>query len=148
MEWLLGGGLAASVAGLIYMGVTIARQSSRTREDLKLMRQTAERLADREHTLSQYKQAVATLENSFAEKQQELETERNARWEVEKAFADLQRVLSSDLPRDRLADYLRSTLRRLSEVPKVSGTRAARGHTSQTLYGAASVKDQNDGQKS
>ncbi len=120
MEYLLGGTATVGIAGVVALGIYLAKMAGNNRSDLHKLVQSVKDLADARRDNDGYKRSVEERDNALAALQEQLIHERAA---VEAASAALGRATKKLAARGdavSVAADLNSALLRLSEMSSVS----------------------------
>lgn len=119
MDWLLGAGNIAGIAGLATLGVFLYKTSQRGRSDLKSKIKSLETLADAKERIKDLEHALEDRNAILEEKENELSRVHKAKAEAEKALGHaLEKLSKTGTPRV-VSDDIRGALSHLARLSGV-----------------------------
>jgi len=127
MEWLLGGASVGGIAGVVILGVYMARMAGSNRSDLRELVQSTKDLAAARRDNDGYKRAVESLENALEETERGLARSGVALKVAEEALSSARSRLVATGDPVAIAADINASLGRLSKMSAVPNSPSAAG---------------------
>lgn len=138
MEWLLAGGTAGGVVGVVVLAIFVYKMARDSRGDQEKLRKTEAELSSTTQNLEAHRRAVVELENGLDRAENALAREEQSRRIAEIAMERTRRTLAKNLSAAGVVADLRDTLDRLSKMSAMSRAAASTDRkTSRVLHGSA-----------
>lgn len=127
MEWLLGGVTATGIAGVVVLGIYLAKMAGDNRNDLHLLIQSEKDLANARRDIFAHATAIEDRDNAIQSLQEQIVHERAANEAARDALASARKRLAARGDASSVAHDLNSALSRLSEMSAVSSAGTTEG---------------------
>lgn len=118
MEWLIGGTAITGIAGVVALGIYLAKMAGNNRSDLHRLIQSEKDLADARRDIDGYQRIIPELQNSLAR-------ERAAMVVAREALGAATKKLAARGDADSVAIDINSTLSELSKMSTMPETDAS-----------------------